>query len=212
MEKQKLSSTSITTSKDAATHQNIFADVLKTIADSASDVAVRVLQQGEYMHENEPTSSSSSKFPSHSSSSHFANVVSPPRPKSNCQTVSDTIGRTMGMTGHAMLQNRRIASNQAFTAQLRKDLGGRPTNYLHHHGESVAAHRRRTGRNNSSTRAARNNLRPANELHDRSLEDRAVRVNKRLYQRHSTETDQNKKAKIREAMEEVQKVENGKKI
>ena len=186
---------------DSAARQTVFGDLIKSIIDTLATNTLRVLQGG---YEPVKINSSDNK------KINMVNMVSPPKTHKKLPNVmEDTFERTLGLTAHAMLNDTLIASNMALRNQLSEELGGRPTTHLNSYGESVASYRRRMGKDNSSSRESRNNLKKANELASSGIADKAGRVGKRLYQKHSCENNDGIKKKIRRAMNEVQKIENG---
>ena len=181
--------------EQTAAHQNVLGQFLQTIADTTANAAVRVMQQAELPGRD----SFGLNEDCHTAES--MNIISPPCKKSkrntnynHLATVTNIIDRSMGVTGHALLHNKEIASNMALWNELRDGMGGRPNTFLHDHGETVASYHRRTGRDNSSSCSVRNNLKSTNELASAGIVDRAERVSKRLYEKHSCESNPTKKA------------------
>ena len=118
----------------------------------------------------------------------------------------DKVARSIGMTGHSMMTDKAFAGNRKIRRDLRNDMG-EPTKLLFD-GETIGNKRRRLGKDNSSSRAVRNNLHDGigdstkNKIDINSMFER---VKGNLFQRFRFTNDVKSKTKIKHALKELKK-------
>ena len=183
---KKSSSSNSLNPEQISSHQSVLGGIAKICSDSSTNAIIRVLQNsGGFNNHNQPTSVG----------------------KTNClqdsqAPIRNTVHRAMGVASLGLTQNVTIAGDQNLRNKIRSELGGAPSTMLNETSETVSHYYQRTGKDNSSSRAYRNNLKQSKKSQSEGLksqiyEENKKRVSKRLLQRFRSTRDTLIKKKIK---------------
>ena len=125
----------------ASTKHNVIREITSAITEHAKDAIIEVIQGGSPI---KPFKSST------------------PDNKQEQLDIQRAIERSLGVTALSMAKDPMLSGNIALKNELREEMGGTPSNFLHATQENVGHYRRRVAHANNSTskcsRASRNNL------------------------------------------------------
>ena len=183
-----------------ASNQSILGGIAKIISDSSTNALLKVIQDSGGI---DSTSTSSVNALSNQ------NTTNVKHPKKSI------FERSMGVAASGLAQNEMLAGNQILRTQLRKELGGAPTTVLSSSNETVGHHLIKNGRDNSSSRSYRNNLKDdvnfkcaVNDNNSDKMSNDRKRVSKRLLQSFRNCNDNLKKSKIKFCLKKLKVMNN----
>ena len=159
---KKSSSSNSLNPEQISSHQSVLGGIAKICSDSSTNAIIRVLQNsGGFNNHNQPTSAG----------------------KTNClqdsqAPIRNTVHRAMGVASLGLTQNVTIAGDQNLRNKIRSELGGAPSTMLNETSETVSHYYQRTGKDNSSSRAYRNNLKQSKKSQSEGLKSQIYEENK----------------------------------